>query len=651
MPCTIGRYMLRNLVLAAVLAAPFSSPGAARADDAAALAQALGKADARDWSGALTAARASGPLAFDIIEWERLRAGEGSFAAYADFAGRRAEWPGMPLLRKKAEGAMAEVPGPEIIRWFGKDAPQTGTGALALAGALTAAGQTTEAEKVVVAAWRGLDLTAAEEAQFLALYPEQLKPQHGGRIAALLDRGSLAQARRMLPLVTPGTFAVAQARIALQAGDKGVDALLKAVPESMAGSSGLARDRAAWRNAHGAEDGAADLMLERSVSAEALGTPALWAKARANLARRDLRAGEYRRAYRLAANHHLTSGGDFADLEWLAGYAALKLGDAPTAERHFTRLRAGVNSPISLSRAGYWQGRAYEAMGKAAEAREAYGFAATYQTAFYGLLAAERAGLPMDPALVGGPLPDWQNADFAAAPVFQAAVLLRAAGDIDLAERFMLHLSETLSASQIAQMAKLALDWQDAHLALMLAKAAAERGEMLTAAYYPLPGFDASGMGMPPEWVLAIARRESEFDPKVVSGAGAQGLMQVMPGTAKMMADKLGLPYEGARLTRDPDYNAKLGAAYLAGLRQEFGNSPALVAAGYNAGPGRPRRWITEQGDPRDPGVDVVDWIEMIPFTETRNYVMRVSEALPIYRARLAGKPVPIALIEELKGR
>lgn len=648
--------MMRVLAKAAVLALILCGPFAARADDPEALRAALAAAGARDWAAAETQARQAGPLAFDLVEWHRLRAGQGSFADFADFADRRADWPGMELLRRKAEAALGPdgptVPADAIIAFFARQAPLTGTGALALIEAYQARGEAAQATRTAVRAWRELSLTEVEEAAFLARHPALLSAHHGGRIAMLLDAGAPAEARRMLSLVSPGTRAVAAARIALQTGAGGVDTLIAAVPEHMAGSPGLARDRAGWRARNGAEDGAAELLLERSATAETLGSPALWAKLRANMARRDLREGNAARAYKLAARHRLDAGPDYADLEWLAGYSALKLGDAPTALRHFGHLRDAVSSPISLARAGYWQGRALEAMGKEAESRTAYGEAARYQTAFYGLLAAERIGAPMDPVLTGAAaLPDWRGAAFSEDSRFQAAVLLRAAGRTDLAERFLMQLAESMSADDLARLARLSLDWNDAHLALMLAKKAAEQGVVLAAAYYPLSGLEGLDLGVPKELVLAIARRESEFDPAVVSGAGAQGLMQVMPATAKLMADKLGVTYEAAKLTTDPGYNARLGAAYLATLRAEFGASPVLVAAGYNAGPGRPRRWVEERGDPRSPAVDVVDWIEMIPFAETRNYVMRVSESLPVYRARLTGKVAPIRFSDELRGR
>ncbi len=644
--------MIRPLSRAALLVACLSlAPLTARADDAPAFAAAMQAVARQDWAGAEAQARLAGPLAFDIVEWHRLRAGEGEFAAYADFATRRADWPGMELLRRKGEAALEGVAPAQVVAYFGATAPQTGEGALALVAALQALGRDAEAASVAQTAWRGLKLSPEEHAAFRARHADLIGPHHGGRMQAMLDRGALDQARVMMDLVTPGTRAVAAARIALQARETGVDALVEAVPERMLGSAGLALDRATWRWRNDLEAGAAEIMLDRSDTAENLGDPAQWAGLRANLARWFLRDGNPQLAYKLAARHRLAAeGGDFADLEWVAGYAALKLGDAPTALRHFQALGAAVQSPISTSRAAYWQGRALEAMGKSAEARAAYAEGARFQTAFYGLLAAERAGLPPDPAFTTPkPLPDWQGAPFTRHSVFQAAQLLHAAGQDALAGRFLLHLEESLPAEQIAPLARLALDWGDAHLALSLGKRAAGNGEVLVTAYYPIPELTTHDLGVPEELALSIARRESEFDPTVVSPVGARGLMQLMPGTAKMMAEKTGLPYDLARLTSDPTYNMQLGSAYLGVLRDEFGASPVLVAAGYNAGPGRPRAWMAERGDPRAASVDVVDWIEMIPFSETRNYVMRVAESLPVYRARL-GLPAK-RFTDELRGR
>ncbi len=644
--------MIRLALLAAVVAVAIPTH-ALPADDVAVARQAFALADQGNWDDALVRARNAGPIAADVVQWERLRAGEGSFDEYLDFVSRNADWPGMALLRKAGE-PKAKGAAPDAVRaYFAGMPPQTGTGSLILAQALAASGDPNAAADEIVRAWRTLSLTPAEQETFLAHYGSLLGEHHDGRMAAMLRAELVDDARRMLGLASSATRAVAEARIALQTDGNGIDALISAVPEKMKGSAGLAYDRFRWRIRKDRYDEAADLMLERSVSAESLGEPDRWADWRRTLARREMRLGDPQRAYRMAAGHHLTEGSEYADLEWLAGYIALrKLGDAETALAHFRRFRAAVNGPISLGRAGYWEGRALEALGQDAEARAAYALGAEFQVSYYGLLSAERIGAPFDRRLLGGErYPDWRKASFAGSSVFRAAALIEAAGDRKLALRFMLHLAEGLSGQDIGALAGFALNTGDANMALVLAKAAADKGVIWPEAYYPLNGMERLDLPVNRALALAIARRESEFDPAVVSPAGARGLMQVMPGTAKLVAGQLGLPYEAGRLTSDWQYNARLGSAYLSGLIEEFGASIVLIASGYNAGPGRPRKWIEDFGDPRSDRVDVVDWVEHIPFRETQTYVMRVSESRYIYGARLAREAGDVRFTPLLKGQ
>ena len=630
--------MIRRQFLAALAASTaLLSPAVARAASGA-LAEALAAAKTGDWDRADALARRDGSLGGDLIEWQRLRAGDGSFSDYLSFATRRADWPGMALLREKGEAKLAGVAPQLVLRYFTLGAPRTGAGALAGIGAHLALGQKTAAAKMAETAWRHLSLTADEQDAFVSRYPSLIARHHGGRMQNMLDGGELTQARRMLDLVSPGTRAVARARIALQARENGVDDLIAAVPDYMVKrSAGLARDRAWWRWRKGLEDGAAALILERSDSARDLEDPVLWADLRAAQARWDLRNGNSKRAYDLAASHRLKPGGaDYADLEWVAGYAALKLGDTASALRHFQALEQAVDGPISSARAFYWQGRALELQGKPDAAEAAWQKGAAKQSAYYGLLSAERLGLPLPASFAATPkLPNWHEYKFRHSDVFKAAQLLYQANEPDLAARFILHLEESLGPGNFGALAQYALEQRDNYLALILGKRAAAKGEIIPQALWPIPALSSHDLGVPEALVLAVARRESQFAVSVSSGVGAQGLMQLMPGTAKMMAAKTGLPYDRARLTSDATYNLRLGGAYLAQLRDEFGASTVLVATGYNAGPGRPRRWIKEQGDPRVGTVDVVDWVEMIPFTETRNYAMRVAEAIPPYRARL----------------
>ncbi|EKX59246.1 Soluble lytic murein transglycosylase precursor [Rhodobacter sp. AKP1] len=645
-----ARLRLALLLILPLLCAPL----AARAEDPAALKDALRAAWSKDWSGAEAQARRSGPLARSLVEWHRLRAGEGSLTDYEAFLAQHPDWPGLKLLRDKGEEAVARSATPErVIAWFGSRPPATATGAIALARAHAAAGQQPEAETVIRRAWTTLAFTAEEESAAIGAFPEVLARAHEARLDMLLWENRPEQARRMLPRVSDGWKRLAAARMALRADADGVDGLIAAVPAALAADPGLAYERFLWRARKGRDADAAQLLLERSASVAGLGSPSAWAGRRAVLARALNEEGDPKTAYRIAASHHLEGGGDFAELEFFAGFIALrKLGDPATALGHFQRLQAAVRTPISLSRAHYWQGRALEQLGRYDEAGAAFAAGARYQTAYYGLLSAERAGIPLDPALVSAPRAgDWRQAGFASSSVLAAGRLLLAAGERDLGKRFLLHLAESLKAPDLERLSEMALEMGEPHVAVLIAKQAAEEGTILPRAYFPVPDL-VPGDGLPVSRALAlsIARRESEFNPVVVSPAGARGLMQVMPGTAKLMAPKVGLGYEASKLTQDPAYNVRLGTAYLAQLVEEFGPSLALVASGYNAGPGRPRRWVTEFGDPRAEDVDAVDWVEQIPFSETRTYVMRVTESVVIYRAKLRGSGGPVRITPELKG-
>lgn len=616
------------------------------------LRPALAAASARDWDRALSLAPQG--VARDVVEWQRLRAGEGFLGDYEAFLKRRADWPGLAFLHQKGEAAVARSTTPDrVIAYFAKDRPSTAEGAIALIKAHMALGQTEAAAKVANNAWASLRFSASEQAEVLGLQGAALGGAHVARLDALLWEGREDEARRMLPLVPAGWQALGRARIALRQRADGVNALIAAVPAAQAGDAGLAYERFLWRAREGLHDGALALLEERSGSAATLGRPEAWAERRAGLARNLVEAGRMKDAYRVAANHHLTTGSDYAELEFLAGFIALrKLNDPTTARGHFQHLKRGVSTGISLSRAHYWEGRAEEALGNFAAARAAFEAGAQHQTAYYGLLSAEKLGLPLDSALLSDARPaDWRGAGFAKSSVLEAARMLLKAGDLDLAKRFMLHLAETLGPVELDQLGDLALQLDQPHIAVLIGKQAAGRGVILPRAYFPVVGMVPDGLPVSRALALSIARRESEFNPIVISPAGARGLMQVMPGTAELMAGKLDKPYVKGDLTSNPAYNVTLGAAYLAQLVEEFGPTVALIAAGYNAGPGRPRRWIGEFGDPRDAGVDIVDWVETIPFSETRTYVMRVVESLVIYRAKLRGSVAVVNVSSELTGR
>lgn len=630
-----------RIYLAAAMACALVSPALSQSAEARqALVEAITAGGERNWSR-VSALRPSltDPIARDLVDWVRLRGRQGSFAECRDFAERNADWPGMPLLRQRCESAIPRGgDAAQVEAYFKGQAPRTGIGSLRLAEALIRQDKGVAAAAELKRAWLTFNMDADEHAAFTERNGATIRDLHEARLDMLLWRDSRVAVERMLPLVSDDYRLLAAARSALRGDRNGVDDLINAVPEQLQDDPGLAFERFLWRARKGRGD-AVDIILERSISADSLGDPAAWAPRRRTLARQLMRDKNYAQAYSVASSHYLSKGSDFADLEWLSGFIALRYLDAPgQALEHFRVFEAAVATPISLGRAGYWTGRAHAALGDADAARAAYAFGARYQSSFYGQLAAAEADLPAPASMTGSDsFPDWRGADFNGTPVFEAARLLHRAGLRDLSERFFVHLAETQTREEQGQLGDLALELEEPHIALMLAKQAARQGMELYKTYFPIA--TPAGMDLPVDEVfaLSIARRESEFDPVVVSPVGARGLMQLMPGTAKEVAGKIGEPYALGRLRTDPAYNARLGAAYLAQLSTRYDNNPVLMSIAYNAGPSRADRWSAQFGDPRSDRIDVIDWIENIPFRETRNYVMRVTESFMPYRARLTG--------------
>ena len=625
------------------------------AKEISALRDAQGLANQQDWAEASSRAQGAGAVGADVIEWQRLRAGEGLLGEYEAFLARRPDWPGLPYLKAAGEVAVARSTDPDrVLQYFGGEAPAKAAGVLALTAALEAKGRHAEAVEAATIGWTKLKFTADEQAHLLDTYGPDLRVAHELRLDRILWDGNRAdEGARMLPLVSKDWAALGKARLALRADKDGVSALVNAVPKALKDDPGLAFERFLFRMRHDNYADAAALIVDRSASAQGLGDPMAWAAKRADLARILMRKGEPKNAYRVASTHHLTDLGDMGDLEFLSGFIALrKLNDPARALQHFERL-AGATTPISQARAQYWLGRALEASGDKTKARSAYGKAANYQTSYYGMLAAEKLGLTLDESLLSNapPAGSWKGAGYAKSSVLEAAARMAAAGNEQLSARFMLHLGESLSDAELGTLAGLALDLGQYRSAVLIAKAATERGLVFPSAYFPVPDMIPEALPVSRALALSIARRESEFDPEARSPAGALGLMQMLPATAAEVAKDQGIKFSKAKLASDPAYNATLGAAYLKELVDQFGPSVALVASGYTAGPGRPRGWVDAFGDPRLASTDVVDWVEMIPFTETRTYVMRVVEGVVIYRAKLRGTAGPVNISDELTGR
>ncbi len=616
------------------------------------LANAFVHMKTENWTEAERVAIKDGQAALDVVLWTKLRAGDGTPREVLDFLSRNKDWPGLPYLRKRSEPVFETAETAQILAFFGDSLPQTAQGALIYARALTRNGQTSKAELMIQNAWVDFSMDQKTQDVFVSQFGGVIKPLHETRLINLLWRDDHAGARAMVPLVSADLAALLQARIALRKKEGDVNALIDAVPAKLRDHPVLAHARFEWRMTSDFRESGISFLRERSKSAVLLGKPQAWVTYRERIIRDMLYDGQGKQAYEFAKNHHLTDGDDFAVLEWLAGYIALKYrNDAKAAIGHFDRFLKAVETPISLGRGYYWMGRAYDTLGQKDQAKAAYIKGAEHQTSYYGILAAEQAGIGFGPEFFEwSELPDWRTASFVNTSVFKAAILLLSADQLSLGERFLTHLAETMDDQEILQLTDFLEEAQRSHVLVMVGKRAANYGRNFPRPYFALHAMIGMPSRVPIELSLSIARRESEFDQSVVSPVGALGLMQVMPKTGAEMAGDIGIAFDQSRMTTDWRYNVELGNTYLTELGERFGGNPVLMSLAYNAGPSRAERWMERLGDPRKSGVDIIDWVEMIPFDETRNYVMRVTESLPIYRARLGKDPLPEPFSKMLQG-
>jgi soluble lytic murein transglycosylase len=635
--------------------APRAGPTLLSASDAALYRQAFAKVDAGDWTQAVAlATKAREKLPGKIILWSWLAAKNSgaTFEEITAFIDANPDWPRLQTLMRRAEEAITDATPADVQRaWFKRNPPVSAIGHMRLGEALIAAGDVEAGTAAIRAAYADPDLTEDDERAVLARDGRLLRPEdHRARLDALLWEGDTEGARRVVSRVDGDWAALARARIALRQSTGGAEAAFAAVPPSLAKDPGLLYERARWLRLKDRDLEAEQLLLSLTPEAIAVRPDKWWTERRIE-ARKRLKDGAISDAYKLTRNHGMTDGTGFAEAEFLAGWIALRfLGDPAMAYEHFTSLHQAARYSVTLARGAYWAGRAAEAMGDAAKAKRWYGNAAQYGTTFYGQLAAHEAGdeaalrLPRDPVPTAA-----DRAAFGRQELVRAARML---GQIDEGDRlrpFIQQLNANAMKPVDRQLAAdLAAELDRDDLAVAAAKDADRAGVPLIARGWPL--LRVPKTAPEPALVLALTRQESAFDHRAVSGAGARGLMQLMPGTAKIVAKQLKVKFDAKRLTTDPGYNMMLGAAHLDDLVGGYGGSYVMALAAYNAGPGRVSQWVREYGDPRASDVDVVDWIESIPFDETRNYVQRVMENVQVYRQRLArDKVVPLRLAEDLQ--
>jgi len=577
------------------------------------------------------------PVLSKVVDWIRFTTdGEpASFEEISTFINQNPDWPGLKNLRANAERKLnASIPIPQIIDWLGRHTPTTPNGAIWLADSYLSIGKKELAARLVRRTWVNMNFSFKIEQRFYRRYRRMLSAKdHVRRLDRLLWRGRTGEARRMLQRVSGHERIIAVARLRLRRFRGGVDWAIRRIPLSRLNDLGFVYERLKWRRRKHRDDEAIKLLKGLP---KTLPYPKLWWRERGTLARRALRKGNISRAYTLASNHRQSAGADFADAEWLAGWIALRfLKDNKTAAQHFQRLWSKVHYPVSLSRAAYWAGRAADAGGHTGKAREWYAKAGQYFTSFYGQLAMGRLA-----AQDNAPLPPTPNGDkttvntYLGRDVVRAADFIAASRDRNHFRAFIKHLSRTAkNPTEHSLVADIALRAARPDIALKAAKQALRKNIYLMAAGWPRDPLPENRRGLEAALLLALIRQESAFDPQALSWAGARGLMQLMPATAKVVAQSLNLTFSRKRLLANQQYNISIGTAYLSSVVSSFGGSYVLGLAAYNAGPGRIRRWLRHHGDFRSGSIDAVDWIEMIPFDETRDYVQRVIENLQVYRA------------------
>jgi soluble lytic murein transglycosylase len=592
------------------------------------------------------------PVAQKLVEWALLRSESGAgFERYAAFVRANPHWPSIPLLRRRAEARLwQERRDVATIRRFLDGEPTSARGRLALARVLMGEGDRAGAEREIRVAWRSAELSDETEAAVLDEFRELLtRADHAARMDRRIGAKDFGAAMRAAKRLGSAEVAIVKACTAAQANSSKTGALLDAVPGEARRDLGYTLCRLHWLLKRDNVAGAASLVLaaageDRLQDLQRQDTDEWW-RERRMLARRLLDLGKPETAYQVVRQAASPANPYYrAEFHFMAGWIALRfLSDPAIAGEHLARVDEGSSDPIVRARAAYWRGRAAEAAGQFNEMRAQYEAAARHPTAYYGQLARARLGLE-EIALRRPPAEPVSDASH---ELVRAADILYAIGERDLVVSFVSDLAEQGGDTvALAALGELTAHRNDARAMLHMGKTALARGLAMDLYAFPdvgVPAYNAIGPQVDRCIIYSIVRTESAFDQRDKSPANAVGLMQVTPSAGRDTAKRFGAVYDWKRMVSDPVYNMQMGAAEIAGLLKDYRGSYILTFAGYNAGRGRVQQWVAQHGDPRDPKVDAVDWVERIPIAETRNYVQRVMENLQVYRARFGAS---IATVE-----
>lgn len=600
--------------------------------------------------------RIADPAGRTLADWFMLRHSDSTanFKRYAAFLAANPDWPSRAILRRRAEARLwQEKSDAATVHEFTMDRPISAKGKFALARVLLAEGNADRAARLVREAWRADELSErTEEDSYEAFRDLLTTDDHRARMDKRLGAKDYSAARRAAKRLGEDALAIVKACAAVTGKSSKATDYLEDVPSEARRDLGYVLCRAQWHLQKDRIDDAAEVILAAAPDTMAAQDTDAWWRERRLLARKLLDQGKFRTAYDVVRTAAVPAKEVYrVDYHFTCGWIALRfLGDPKTAMAHFAAIDEGSANPIALSRANYWRGRAAEAMGAIADARMSYRAASRYPTAYYGQLARARLGLdrielrPPSPVLAAVDTPPADER-------VRAADMLYGIGERDTvlyyAEDFA---KESTDVAALEGLGELARQRKDARVMLEVGKLALARGLALDHYAFPTIGIPEHRQVAPAietSVIYSVARTESSFDQRDKSPANAVGLMQVTPEAGRDTAKRFGLTYDWDRIVSDPVYNTQMGAAELSALLSEYRGNQIMTFAGYNAGRGRVREWVQARGDPRDPKVDPVDWVERIPLSETRNYVQRVMENVQVYRARFEGSSMAAGKSEQ----
>ena len=588
---------------------------------------------------------------YNFIQWRHLltTGNQATFYDYMTFIQNNKHYPRISRIKYLAEQKLStdKISPKKIINWFGVDEPLSGYGMLVLGESFIQTGDNEKGIALIKRGWITAELSRASMKSLSKKYRKYLNSKdYINRADYLAWENKYWDLKRMLPYLPKDYQLLYTARQILMSKSYGVDQAIKNVPQKFKNDAGLNHDRLKWRRKRGRIDSSLEILFSIKNNKDYLVRPDKWWVERAIMTRALIYKNKYETAYKVASQHSLDKGSEFAEAEWLSGWIALSfLNDPILAVDHFNNFYQNVSYPISLARGAYWLGRSYEKIGDKRQSEDWYREATKYLTTYYGQLAFLKINPSQNFELEEqADVEDDYRKYFYNKELVKITHLLNELNKDKYTKNILRHLAnDNIASGSEILAAELATNISRYDFAIQVSKLASYEKRFHNTFNYPIisvPQY-VNGRKIPETaFILSLIRQESEFDMRANSHVGAQGLMQIMPYTAKLVAKQAKLPYSKSRLTSDPEYNINLGSHYIAGLILQYDGAYPFATAAYNAGPKRVKHWKKINKDPQKKQIDFVDWVELIPFKETRNYVQRVMENYNVYRYILEKKPI-----------